>query len=88
MLTGKPTILVPSPNVAEDHQTINARAIGRKMKQLQMVKDSDAKEHLIDEAISLLANEEKQEKLSTKIRSMAHENAAVDIANEVLKLIA
>ncbi len=87
MLTGKPAILVPSPNVAEDHQTINARALVEN-EAANMVKDDQAREHLIDEAISLLSDESEQEKLAAKIRSMAHENAAVDIANEVIKLIA
>ncbi|MEP1095931.1 MAG: undecaprenyldiphospho-muramoylpentapeptide beta-N-acetylglucosaminyltransferase [Cyclobacteriaceae bacterium] len=87
MLTGKPAILVPSPNVAEDHQTINAKALVEN-EAAQMVKDVEARESLIDEAISLMNNEEEKERLSTKIKAMAHENAAVDIANEVIKLIA
>lgn len=87
MLTGKPAILVPSPNVAEDHQTINAQAL-LDNEAARMVKDSDAKETLIDEAIALIKNDDEKENLATKIRSMAHENAAMDIANEVIKLIA
>lgn len=87
MLTGKPAILVPSPNVAEDHQTINANALVAN-EAAKMVKDSKAKQTLIDEAISLLNNEEEKKTLSEKIKSMAHENAAVDIANQVIKLIA
>ncbi len=86
-LTGKPAILVPSPNVAEDHQTINARTLVEN-EAAHMVKDEDAVNQLMDEAIALLSNEEEKERLSTKVRSMAHENAAVDIANEVIKLIA
>lgn len=87
MITGKPAILVPSPNVAEDHQTINANALAEK-NAARIVTDDKAKEDLIEEAISLLNNEEEKEELSTKIHSMAHENAAIDIANEVIKLIA
>lgn len=86
-LVGKPAILVPSPNVAEDHQTINARAL-EENGAVKMIKDSEAQEKLIDEAVHLLENEDEKEELSTKIKAMAHENAAVDIANEVIKLIA
>ncbi|MEM9337895.1 MAG: undecaprenyldiphospho-muramoylpentapeptide beta-N-acetylglucosaminyltransferase [Bacteroidota bacterium] len=87
MLTGKPTILVPSPNVAEDHQTINALALTEK-NAAKMVKDRDAENLLIDEAIALINNEEEKAALAKNIQSMAHENAAVDIANQVIKLIA
>lgn len=87
MLTGKPSILVPSPNVAEDHQTINAQALVAN-DAAEMVKDSEAMDKLIDEAIALLKDKERQQKLSKNIGAMAHENAAVDIANEVMKLIA
>ncbi|MEQ9405066.1 MAG: undecaprenyldiphospho-muramoylpentapeptide beta-N-acetylglucosaminyltransferase [Cyclobacteriaceae bacterium] len=87
MLTGQPSILVPSPNVAEDHQTINAMAL-KENEACKVVKDNVAIDQLIDEAISLLNKEEEREQLSKKIKSMAHENAAVDIANEVIKLIA
>ena len=87
MLTGKPSILVPSPNVAEDHQTINANALVNN-KAAEMVKDSEAMEKLMDEAISLLNDKKRQENLSENIKVMAHENAAINIANEVMKLIA
>lgn len=87
MLTGKPSILVPSPNVAEDHQTINAKALVEKGA-AEMVTDKEAMERLVDEAIELLNDKKRQEKLSNSIYGMAHENAAVDIANEVIKLIA
>lgn len=87
MLTGKPSILVPSPNVAEDHQTINALALVDKYA-AEMVKDHEAMDKLIDEAIGLLKDKDRQHMLSRNIGAMAHENAAVDIANEVMKLIA
>ncbi|SNT24162.1 UDP-N-acetylglucosamine-N-acetylmuramylpentapeptide N-acetylglucosamine transferase [Ekhidna lutea] len=86
MLTAKPSILVPSPNVAEDHQTINALALVDN-DAAEMVKDSEAMDKLIDEAMTLLKNKERQEKLSENIGAMAHENAAIDIANEVMKLV-
>ena len=87
MLTKKPSILVPSPNVAEDHQTINAEAL-RSNEACLVVKDSAAKEELIQKALALLEDEGQRTDLSKNIGSMAHENAAVDIANEVIKLIA
>ena len=87
MLTAKPSILVPSPNVAEDHQTINARALVNNGA-AEMVTDKEAMERLVDEAIELLNDKKRQEKLAKNIHAMAHENAAVDIANEVIKLIA
>lgn len=86
MLTGKPAILVPSPNVAEDHQTINALALVEN-EAAEMVKDSEAMETLIEEAISLLGDPERRQKLSNNIHAMSHENAAMDIANEVMNLI-
>jgi len=85
MLTGKPSVLVPSPNVAEDHQTINALALVEK-EAAKMVKDTEAMDKLIDEAIALLEDKPGQEKLSANIQAMAREKAAVNIANEIVKL--
>jgi len=87
MLTGKPSIMVPSPNVAEDHQTINAKALVDHDAAI-LVKDMDAGDYLIDEAIRLINDDERQLTLSKNISAMAHENAAIDIANEVIKLMA
>lgn len=87
MLTGKPAIMVPSPNVAEDHQTINAKALVSK-DAAEMIKDSEAMNKLVDAAIQLINDKKRQEVLSKNIHDMAHDNAAVDIANEVIKLIA
>lgn len=87
MLTSKAAILVPSPNVAEDHQTINAQALVDH-DAAEMIKDNEATDQLIDAALALLANEERRKQLADNIHGMAHEDAAVDIANEVLKLIA
>lgn len=87
MLTGKPSILVPSPNVAEDHQTINAEALVDN-NAAEMVKDNEAMDKLVDAAIDLINDKKRQAKLSENIHAMAHENAAMDIANEVVKLIA
>jgi UDP-N-acetylglucosamine--N-acetylmuramyl-(pentapeptide) pyrophosphoryl-undecaprenol N-acetylglucosamine transferase len=85
-LVGKPSILVPSPNVAEDHQTKNAMALVRNQAAI-LVKDSDAAHKLVPEVLTLLADEAKQISLSTNILTMAKPNAAADIVNELIKLI-
>lgn len=87
MLTGKSSILVPSPNVAEDHQTINAMALVERDAAL-LVRDSEGGKKLIDVTFELINNEEKKAQLSKNIKAMAHANAAGDIANEVIKMIA
>jgi UDP-N-acetylglucosamine--N-acetylmuramyl-(pentapeptide) pyrophosphoryl-undecaprenol N-acetylglucosamine transferase len=84
-LVGKPVILVPSPNVAEDHQTRNALALSYKNAAV-VVKDDDAAKRLVDEAIKLVANKEEKASLSANILNMADRYADVRIANEVLKL--
>ncbi len=87
MLTAKPTILVPSPNVAEDHQTKNAKALVEREAAI-MITDKDAPETLIDEAIKLMESEDQLKKLGENIGAMAHPNASLDIANEIIELIA
>jgi UDP-N-acetylglucosamine--N-acetylmuramyl-(pentapeptide) pyrophosphoryl-undecaprenol N-acetylglucosamine transferase len=86
-IAGKPTIFVPSPNVAEDHQTKNAKAMVENDAAI-LVKDHDAREKLIDEAIKLLNNEQEQQRLSEKIKALAKPDAANEIVNEIVKLIA
>jgi UDP-N-acetylglucosamine--N-acetylmuramyl-(pentapeptide) pyrophosphoryl-undecaprenol N-acetylglucosamine transferase len=85
-LVGKPVILVPSPNVAEDHQTRNALALASKGAAV-LVKDSEAGERLIEEALKLVKDTERRNKLSENISLLADRNADVRIAREVLKLI-
>ena len=85
-VVGKPVILVPSPNVAEDHQTKNAMALVQK-NAAKMVKDTEAREKLMDETLALLANEEECQLLSKNISELALLNADEVIAKEVLKLI-
>jgi len=87
MLTGKPSILVPSPNVAEDHQTINAMALVERDAAV-LVKDNEAAEKLIDTAFVLIEDEDRKRVLSENIKGMSHPNSAKDIANEILKMIA
>ncbi len=80
---GKPAIFVPSPNVAEDHQTKNAQALVEKKAAL-MIKDSQAREKLIPLALKTLSNDELLQELSQNIKSFAKPDAARDIAKIVL----
>lgn len=82
---GMPSILVPSPNVAEDHQTKNAMALVNKEAAL-LVKDSDAGNALIKTAVALMENSQQQIALTNNISKMAFHQSAKVIAEEVLKL--
>ena len=84
-LLGKPAILVPSPNVAEDHQTHNAMALVNKNAAI-LVKDCEAREQLVDTAISLIADKARLEELHTNILTLAQTDSARRIAEEVMKL--
>ncbi|NUO01725.1 MAG: undecaprenyldiphospho-muramoylpentapeptide beta-N-acetylglucosaminyltransferase [Saprospiraceae bacterium] len=85
-LVGKASLLIPSPNVAEDHQTKNAQALVEKEAAL-LLRDRDAKELIVAQALQLLNNEPQLEKLKQNIRRLARPDAADRIAEEVLKLI-
>lgn len=85
-LTGKPVILVPSPNVSEDHQTKNAMALVVEKAAL-LVKDKDARLNLIPEALKILFNEVQQKVLSTNIKRFGKPHAAENIAREIIKLV-
>ena len=85
-LTRKPVILVPSPNVAEDHQTKNAMALVNEQAAL-LVKDKDARTNLIPEALKLLYNEELQGVLSTNIKKFGKPHAAENIVREIVSII-
>jgi UDP-N-acetylglucosamine--N-acetylmuramyl-(pentapeptide) pyrophosphoryl-undecaprenol N-acetylglucosamine transferase len=85
-IAGKPVILVPSPNVAEDHQTKNAMALVSKGAGI-MVKDSEAADKLIPEAISLLDNKQQMDRLSENIKKMAITDSSKRIVDEIYKLI-
>lgn len=78
-LIGKPTIFVPSPNVAEDHQTRNAESLV-KVGAAVMVRDSHAVEQAIAAALELLNDSEKMEKMATAQRAMGKPDAAREIA--------
>ena len=84
-LLGKPVVLVPSPNVAEDHQTKNALALVQKEAALY-VPDADARRTLLPLAINTVADHDKLDSLSRHIRQLAKPNAASDIADEVIRL--
>lgn len=84
-LLHKPVILVPSPNVAEDHQTKNALALVNKDAAIY-VKDVEAKEKLLPAALETIANAEKLKSLSEQIAKLALPDSATMIAKEVLKL--
>jgi UDP-N-acetylglucosamine--N-acetylmuramyl-(pentapeptide) pyrophosphoryl-undecaprenol N-acetylglucosamine transferase len=85
-IANKPCILVPSPNVAEDHQTKNAMALVDKEAAV-MVADKEARGKLVDEALKLLFDEHRAKKLSDSISALARPRATEDIVNEIEKLI-
>ena len=84
-LLGIPVILVPSPNVAEDHQTKNAMALVNKDAALY-VKDAEAKDTLLKLAIDTVCDSDKLLSLSKNIKTMALPDSAKIIADEVIKL--
>ena len=84
-LLGKAVILVPSPNVSEDHQTKNAMALVDKDAAIY-VADANVKEELIDKAVETVHDRMKIELLETNILKMGKPDAASEIADEVLKL--
>ncbi len=85
-LIGKPVILVPSPNVAEDHQTKNAMALVEKDAAI-LVKDVDAKEVLIAKALELLQDNSRKEVMSANIAKLGKPNATAEIVNTLEELI-
>lgn len=85
-LIGKPSVLVPSPNVAEDHQTKNAMALVKNEAAI-LVSDTNARGDLWPTVSQLLLNEEARESLAKNAKAMGKPNAANKIAEEVLKLI-
>ena len=86
-IVGKPVILVPSPNVAEDHQTYNANSLVSRKAAL-MVRDADAGEQLIDRVLGLVDNREEQERLSKNIKQLGIADASRRIAAEAELILA
>ncbi|OFY94533.1 MAG: undecaprenyldiphospho-muramoylpentapeptide beta-N-acetylglucosaminyltransferase [Bacteroidetes bacterium RIFCSPLOWO2_12_FULL_31_6] len=85
-IAAKPTIFVPLPSAAEDHQTKNAMALVNYNAAI-LVKDVEAKEQLIPALIKLVKDEQEQKKIATNVSKMAYTDAASIIADEVIKLI-
>lgn len=85
-IIGKPTIFIPSPNVAEDHQTKNAKAIVDKNGAL-LIKESDLDFQFETVFFDLISNENKQIELSQNIKKLALPNATKTIVEEIKKLI-
>ena len=85
-LVKKPCILIPSPNVAEDHQTKNAMALVT-YNAAVIIKDVDARAKLCEQTMALMNDVEQCEKLSENIGKLAFQDSAIVIANEVLSLI-
>ena len=86
-LVRKPTVLVPSPNVAEDHQTKNAIAL-QEVDATHIVSDAEARNKLVDVALRLLHDENRCRVLSENIGRLGKPHAAEEIVNEIEKLIA
>lgn len=84
-LLGKPSILVPSPNVAEDHQTHNAMALVKKDAAI-LVRDADAQNQLVENAMRVIKNDDKLNRLSKNILTLARRDSAHRIAQEVIAL--
>ena len=85
-LLAKPVILVPSPNVAEDHQTKNALALVNRDAAV-MIRDADAEKSLVHKALELIENDPALEQLSKNIAQLAQRNSADRIVDEVFKII-
>lgn len=85
-VTGKASILVPSPNVSEDHQTKNAKALADQDAAV-LIPDHEAVSSLVDESLKLLFDEQRAERLSTNIKKMGKPDATRSIVNEIEKLI-
>ena len=85
-LVGKPVIFIPSPNVAEDHQTKNAMAVVNE-KAAEMVKESESEEKFLPVFSALIRDEKKQKAFCKNIKKMALPEATNEIANAVESLI-
>jgi len=85
-IAGKPAVFVPSPNVAEDHQTRNAMALVEK-KAARMIPDNEINEKLVPEVISLINAPEECRRMSEKIRMLARPDATRNIVDEAEKIL-
>ena len=85
-IVGKPVLFIPSPNVAEDHQTKNAKSVVDKNGAL-MIKESELDENFNSVFTDLVANAKLQKQLSENIKKLAKVHATKDIVDEIVKLI-
>lgn len=85
-LLGKPVIFVPSPNVAEDHQTKNADYLVKRDAAL-VITDKEAPMKLVDEALKLLSNNERQVRLGENLALLGKPEATNEIVDEILQMI-
>jgi len=85
-IVAKPVIFVPSPNVAEDHQTKNAKSVADKNAAI-LIREKDLDADFQNEFSALISNEKKQKELSKNIETLALVNATNDIVDEVEKLL-
>jgi UDP-N-acetylglucosamine--N-acetylmuramyl-(pentapeptide) pyrophosphoryl-undecaprenol N-acetylglucosamine transferase len=85
-LVGKPVILVPSPNVAEDHQTHNAVSLASRGAAL-MIPDAEAAENLVDRMLRLMMDDTEKDMLSRNIRQLGIADASKRIAEEALTIL-
>lgn len=85
-LAKKPSVLVPSPNVAEDHQAKNAQTLVNEYAAI-MIRDSEAKEKLVSQAMDLLNDQNRCKQLSENIGKLGKPHAAEDIVTEIEKLL-
>ena len=82
-IVGKQTILIPSPNVSEDHQTKNAMALVYKNAAI-LIKDMEAKEKLGNTVLNMIGEESKLNELAVNVKTLAKSNAADDIVKEMI----
>ena len=85
-LVAKPVLFVPSPNVAEDHQTKNARALETKGAAV-VVPDAECQTKAMPRAVELLADRETLAAMSRNLEALARPDAAEDIVNEIVKVM-
>lgn len=83
---GKPAIVLPSPYVAEDHQTHNAESLVKKNAVI-MIKDKDSKVNLVPSIVELIRDENKMHQMGTMMKSLAKPYAASEIAKKILSTI-
>lgn len=85
-LVGKPVILIPSPNVAEDHQTRNAEALVSRQA-AWMLEDREAEEQLVDKIVDLISRPEQMKDMGEHLKQLAIRDASERIAAEAMKIL-